>query len=304
MDIKYPKTVGNVTFSIVNYTILILFTLLCVYPFYYIFINTISANNLSAQGDIMFWPRQIHFSNYIQVLQLPGLARAAYISISRTVLGTVFTVLASAFLGYLFTKPMWGRKFWYRALISSMYLNAGLVPYFLTLVRLGFQNNFWVYVIPAIVQPFSILLVKTYIESTPPSLQESAEIDGAGPLRIFSFIILPLIKPILATIAIFAAVGQWNAFMDTVIFITDPDLWTLQFILNRFLNQAGALARLIQAAQAGMGTADIQSLLQNAQTPTSIRMTITMVVTLPILFVYPFFQKYFVKGMMIGAVKG
>jgi len=304
MDFKHPKTAGNIAFSIVNYTILIAFTILCVYPFYYIFINSISANDLSARGEIMFWPRQIHISNYVQVLQLPGLARAAYISISRTVLGTIFPVFASAFLGYLFTKPMWGRKFWYRALIASMYLNAGLVPYFLTLVRLGFQNNFWVYVIPLIVQPFSILLVKTYIESTPPSLQESAEIDGAGPVKTFIYVVLPLIKPILATIAIFAAVGQWNAFMDTVIFITDPDLWTLQFILNRFLNQTGALARLIQAAQAGAGAADLAALVGRAQTPTSVRMTITMVVTLPILFVYPFFQKYFVKGMMIGAVKG
>jgi len=234
MEFKYPKTFGNVSFSIINYAILITFTLLCIYPFYYIFINTISANELSARGEIIFLPRQIHFSNYIQVLQLPGLPRAAFISVSRTVIGTACTVAAAAFLGYLFTKPMWGRKIWYRFLIASMYFSAGLVPWFLVLVRMGFRNNFLVYIIPGIVSPFAVLLVKTFIESTPESLQEAAEIDGAGPLRIFTFVVMPLIKPILATVAILTAVGQWNAFMDTLIFATtEQRLWTLQFILHR-----------------------------------------------------------------------
>ncbi|MCL2377959.1 MAG: carbohydrate ABC transporter permease [Defluviitaleaceae bacterium] len=305
MDFKHPKTVGNVIFSAFNYLVLITITVLCVYPFYYVFINSISANELSAGGQIMFFPREVHFTNYIQVMRLPGLARAAFVSVSRTVLGTIFPVLTAAFMGYLFTKNMWGRKFWYRFVIASMYLSAGLIPYFMVMIRLGFMNNFWVYIVPSMVQPFSILLVKTFIESTPPSLQESAEIDGAGPIRIFFFIVMPLIKPILATIAIFAAVGQWNAFMDTVIFVTDSDLWTLQYVLHRYLNAAGALAQLLRGAAAAGVNVDVGAIMAaNPQTPTSVRMTITMVVTLPILFVYPFFQKYFVKGMMIGAVKG
>jgi putative aldouronate transport system permease protein len=294
------KSAGNTVFNIINYTVLILITLICIYPFYYVFINTISNNDLSARGAIIFLPRQIHFTNYTQVMRLPGLTRAALMSVSRTALGTVLTVIAAAFVGFLFTKPMWGRKVWYRLLIASMYVNAGLIPYFITLFRLGFMNSFWVYIIPAIVQPFSILLVKTYIESTPPSLQESAEIDGAGVVKIFLYIILPLTKPILATVAIFAAVGQWNSFMDTVLFVTDQRLWTLQYVLQQYINEATRLAQQIRA----MGGPIDPAVFQNIVSPTSIRMTVTMIVTLPILFVYPYFQKYFTKGIMIGAVKG
>jgi len=299
---KHPVTAGTVAFNIINYTLLIILTFACIYPFYYVFINSISANELSARGDIIFIPRQLHISNYLQVIRLPGLPRAALISVARTVLGTAFSVVACGFLGYLFTKPMWGRRFWYRLLVASMYVNAGLIPYFITLFRMGFMNSFWVYIIPLIVQPFSVLLVKTYVESTPPSLQESAEIDGAGPIRIFLYIILPLSKPILATVAILVAVGQWNAFMDTLLFITDQTLWTMQYILQQYLNDA---TRLTQQLRAMDGPIDFQIIQRlQAQTPMSVRMTVTMVVTFPILFVYPFFQRYFTKGIMIGAVKG
>jgi len=299
---KHPKTVSSVVFNILNYTFLIALTLACVFPFYYVFINSISANELSARGDIIFFPRQMHITNYLQVVRLPGLPRAAFISVSRTVLGTVFAVTVSAFLGYLFTKPMWGRKFWYRLLIASMYVNAGLIPYFITLFRMGFMNNFWVYILPLVVQPFSVLLVKTYIESTPPSLQESAEIDGAGPLRVFLYIVLPLCKPILATVAILVAVGQWNAFMDTLLFVTDQRLWTMQFVLQQYLNDVNRLAQQIRAMEGPIDMALIANM--QAQTPMSVRMTVTMVVTFPVLLVYPFFQRYFTKGIMVGAVKG
>jgi len=301
---KHNLTVGSVLFTIFNYTLMILITIICIYPFYYVLINSISANELSARGVVLFVPREVHFSNFTQVFNLPGLVRATFVSVSRTVVGTTLTVLASAFLGFLFTKHMWGRKFWYRLLIASMYVQAGLVPYFIVLMRMGFMNSFWVYIIPAIVQPFSVLLVKTYVESTPISLQESAEIDGAGPLKVFLHIILPLSKPILATVAIFAAVGQWNAFMDTLIFNNaDQSLWTLQYILHQYIGNASRLAAEIRAMGMGGGGIDHMRIAQ-MQTPTSVRMTVTVVVTLPILFVYPFFQRYFTKGLMMGAVKG
>ena len=300
-SVKQPLTIGGVMFNIINYAILIAFTFLCVYPFYYLIINTISSNEISAAGGVMFLPRQIQFQNYTQVMQLPNMARSTIVSVSRTVIGTSLTVLASAFVGFLFTKDMWGRKFWYRFLIASMYFQAGLIPVFLTIVRLGLMDSFLVYVIPSMVQPFSILMVKTFIESTPSSLQESAEIDGAGTMRTFIQIVLPLIKPILATVAIWAAVGQWNSFMDTVLYITDERLHTLQFTLHRFVSQADLIARMMREAAAAGGGAALRAA---TQTPASVRMTVTVVVTLPILFVYPFFQKYFVKGIMIGAVKG
>jgi multiple sugar transport system permease protein/putative aldouronate transport system permease protein len=292
----------DILFNTLNYGGFILFTLICVYPFYYLIINTISANDLSANGVINFYPRGIHFENYIQILQLNGLTRAALVSISRTALGTVLTTLASGFLGFMFTqKKMWGRKFWYRFIIVTMYFNAGLIPIYLIMRNLQLTNTFWVYVIPLIVQPFNVILVKTYVESIPASLQEAAEIDGAGIMTIYMKVILPISKPILATIAIFSAVGQWNAFQDTLIYITDQKLWSLQYLLYTYLNQANSLAMLMK--NSGTSGQNMEALAMQ-QTPTSIRMTISVIVVLPILFIYPIFQRYFVKGIMIGSVKG
>jgi putative aldouronate transport system permease protein len=287
-------------FHIMNYSWFVLFTLLCIFPFYYLFINTISNNDLSSRGLVLFYPVGFHLTNYMDVFKLPGLGLAAVVSVARTVIGTALTVFAAAFLGYLFTKnEMWGRKFWYRFLIISMYFNAGLIPWYLTMLNLGLVNNFLAYILPAIVSPFFIILVKTFIESTPPALQESAQIDGAGYWVIFARIILPLSMPVLATIAIFAAVGQWNSFTDTLFLVTDQNLFSLQFILYRYMNEATSLAQLMRQTT---GSANID--LTNMATPTSIRTTVSMVVVTPILLVYPFFQRFFVKGIMIGAVKG
>lgn len=289
-------------FNLINHFVFIIITLICFYPFYYMIINTISANNLSANGSIRFIPKSIHFDNYTQVLAINGLLRAALISVGRTVIGTACTVLASAFLGYVFTQEkMWHRRFWYRFFIITMYFNAGLIPMFITMKTLHLTNTFWVYIIPVIIQPFNIILVKTYIESMPRSLQEAAEIDGAGIFTVFGKIILPTAKPILATVAIFSAVGQWNSFQDTLIYVTEQKLYSLQYLLYTYINQASSLAAMVR----NNGVSAVSAVaLASQQTPTSIRMTVSVIVVLPILFVYPMFQQFFVKGIMIGSVKG
>ena len=299
---KYKLSAGDKTFSVINYLVFGLFTLICIYPFYYMIINTISANDLSAEGAINFLPKGIHFSNYKALLSLNGLGQAALVSIGKTVIGTVTTVLATAFLGYMFTQErMWKRKFWYRYVVIIMYFNAGLIPMFITMKTLGLTNTFWVYIIPGIVQPFNIILVKTYIESLPKSVQEAAEIDGAGVFRRFWQITLPVCTPILATVAIFSAVGQWNSYQDTLIYITDQKLYSLQYLLYTYINQASSLAAMVRnSGVQGMNTAA----LATQQTPTSIQMTVSVIVVLPILCIYPMFQRYFVKGIMIGSVKG
>jgi putative aldouronate transport system permease protein len=292
---------GEIVFNIFNYGFFGFFTLLCIFPFYYLFINTISNNDLSNKGLVLFFPKGIHFSNYIQILKIPGLEQAAWISLGRTVIGTVLTVFASALLGFLFTKEqMWGRKIWYRFVVITMYLQAGSIPWYITMRNLHLTNNFLAYILPAIVAPFNIILVKTFVESVPASLQESAEIDGAGYFTVFIKIIIPLIKPIMATIAIFAAVGQWSSFGDTLFLMTDSKLFTLQFVLYKYLNEAASLAALVKSSAGGATSLNVA----NMQTATSVRMTVAMIVVLPILFVYPYFQKFFVKGVMIGAVKG
>ena len=293
---------GAVPFNIVNYLIFALLAFICGYPFYYLIVNSISSNEMSALGQIRWLPQQIHFGNYLQVFDLQGLPRAAIISVARTVIGTVATVLASAYLGFMFTQQrLWKRQFWYRAVVITMYFNAGLIPIFIIIKSLGLTNSFWVYILPMVVQPFNIILVKTFVESMPPELQEAAEMDGASILQIFFRVYLPNMTPILATIAIFSAVAQWNSFQDTLIYITDQSLYTLQFLLYTYINQADSLAQSAQQAGGNLGAIAGAA---TTQTATSIRTTVAVVVVLPILFIYPMFQRYFVKGIMLGAVKG
>ena len=210
---RYKTSFSDKMISVITYVVYIFFAFVCLYPFYYIFINTISNNDLSNQGKIIFLPQEIHFENYKRVFQIDGLFHAFEVSLARTIVGTALTVIIAAFLGYMFTRnTLWKRKLWYRFIVATMYFNAGIIPWYLTMLNLGMQNNFWAYIFPMIVNPFYIVLCKTFVEGVPKELQEAAEIDGAGTLRIFWYIITPVIKPILATIAIFAAVNQWNAF--------------------------------------------------------------------------------------------
>ena len=300
MKIKTSK--GDRTFQVINILIFAIFAIICAYPFYYLIINSISANDLSASGKVNFLPHGFQLENYVKVFQLNGLGTAAMVSLGRTVIGTICTVLASVYLGFMFTQQrMWHRKLWYRFMVITMYFNAGLIPMYMTMKTLHLTNSFWVYIIPAIIQPFNIIMAKTYVESMPPALQEAAEIDGAGTMTVFAKVILPTCKPIMATIAIWSAVGQWNSFQDTLIYITDQKLYSLQYLLYTYLNQASSLATMVQ--QSG-GNVSAVANLATQQTPTSIRMTISVIVVLPILFVYPIFQKSFVKGIMIGSVKG
>jgi putative aldouronate transport system permease protein len=296
------RTVIDIVFDIFNYSFFIVFGLICLFPFYYLFINTVSNNELVRTGQIKWLPKGIHFDNYISLLQVHDLGNAAMVSVGRTILGTALMVLASAFLGYLVTKQkMYGRSFIYRFIVITMYFNAGLIPWYLNMSMLGLTNNFWGYIIPGIVAPFNIILVKTYIESIPQDLEESAEIDGAGYFTIFWRIILPLSKPILATIAIFGAVGNWNSFTDSMILMSaKPALYTLQYKLYIYLTSTSDLKALMNS---GGGTVS-ESVLNAALNMRTMRLTVAMVTILPIILVYPFMQRFFEKGIMIGAVKG
>lgn len=300
--VKYKVSFSDRLISVLTYIIYSIFAFVCAYPFYYIFINTISANNLSERGKIIFWPKEIHFTNYQNVMKISGLFQAMKVSVARTVIGTIVTVVVAAFLGYMFTREtMWHRKLWFRMVAATMYFNAGIIPWFITMKNLGLTNNFWVYIFPVAVQPFYIILCKTFVESVPKELQDAAEIDGAGTLRIFFQIIIPVIKPILATVAIFAAVNQWNSFQDTLLLITDDKLYTLQYTLYNYINQASSLKALVNNSTSMEAMA---ASLAHASTATSIRMTVTIVVVTPIILIYPIFQRFFTKGIMIGAVKG
>ena len=298
---KYKSTPGDIVFNVINYTIFTIFTLACIFPFYYLFINTISDNELVVKGVINFIPRGINLNNYKTLLSVSDLGNALIVTIARTVIGTALMVMASGLVGYLVTKKeLWGRKFWYRFLIITMYFNAGTIPWFMYMQMLGLTNNFLAYIIPGIVAPYNIILVKTYIESIPAELEESAEMDGASYMTVFRKIIWPLSKPILATIAIFGAVGNWNSFTDSLMLMQSaPNLYTLQHRLYIYLNQASNLGALMKS-----GGVVSDAAIKSAMSGKVIKYTISMVTVIPILLVYPFMQRYFEEGIMLGAVKG
>ena len=294
----------SVNDRIVNAVIILVFsvfTLLCIFPFYYLFINTISDNDLVSSGAVNFYPQGIHFNNYIALRNVSDLGSSALVTVARTIIGTALMVLTSAWAGYLVTKQkMWHKSLWYRLLVITMYFNAGLVPWYMNMMMLGLTNNFLAYIIPGMVAPYNIILVKTYIESIPAALEESAVIDGAGPFKVFLSIIWPLSIPILATIAIFGAVGNWNSFQDSLLLMSNrPDLYTLQHRLYTYLNTSSNLGALMSGS-GGVSTQVVQNMLNTKV----IKYTISMVTIIPILLVYPFMQRYFVKGIMLGAVKG
>ena len=280
----------------VNYAVLLLYAIICCYPLYYIFIYSISDSALAGAG-LTLAPVAVTGRNYERVLQLPGIGRAALISVARTVIQTGLMVFCSGFLGYLLTcQEMPLRRLVYRFFILTMYFSGGLIAVYLLMRRIGLYNNFFVYIVPGIVAVFNVILVKTFIEQLPSALEDSAKIDGANYLTIYMRIVFPLSLPILATIAVFGAVGQWNSWWDNLLYVPERNLRTLQFLLWEFLQTASSIS-----------TSDITALIMEEQrkqiSPRSIQMTITMVVTLPVLFVYPYMQRYFVKGLMIGAIK-
>ncbi len=296
----YKTKPGDVLFNVLNYLFFTLFTLTCIFPFYYLFINTISDNDLVKRGLINFYPKGINFNNYLALKSVNDLGYAFVVTISRTIIATVLMVVVSAFVGYLVTKQeMWKRSFWYRFLVITMYFNAGLIPWYLNFAMLGLTNKYTAYILPAIVAPYNIILVKTYIESIPGELEESAFIDGASHMTVFRKLIFPLSKPILATIAIFGAVGNWNSFQDSLILMQDSHLFTLQHRLYIYLNQSSNIQSVMQS-----GGSVAVSVMEQALNAKVIKYTISMVSIIPILLVYPFMMRYFEEGIMLGAVKG
>lgn len=282
-------------YNIVGILVFLLITFICVYPFWYLMICTISDQNMVDLNQIVLLPHGINFRNYQEIFGVQNLSNAFTISVLRTVCTTVLSLVCTSYMAYFFTKQnMWGHKFWYRFTVITMYFSAGMIPEYLNNKMLGLNNSFWIYVIPAAISVYNMVLVKTNIEAMGPELEESAYLDGAGYLTRFFKIVLPLQTPILATVSLFTAVNQWNDFFTTKLYVTNTKLYTLQFLLYELLNQVAAAAEQIDHVAGAAATI----------TPTGIRLTLTAIVIIPIICVYPFVQRFYVKGLMVGAVKG
>lgn len=281
--------------DIAIYVFLMVVGIITLYPFLNVLAISFNNANDTVAGGIYLWPRQFTFANYQKVFTYPNLIRAAINSVIRTLVGTSLSVVATAAIAYtLSRKDFVARKFFTFLFVITMYVSGGLVPSYLLMRDLHLFNNFLVYILPSLVWPFCIFLMRSYIEGIPFSLQESAMIDGANDFVIFVKIIFPLCIPSLATIALFYAVSNWNSWFDTYLYCSsNANLTTLQYELQK----------IVQSLSTSKPTNSINS---NAVvvTPQSVQMAITIVVVTPILCVYPSLQKYFVSGMTLGAVKG
>ena len=252
----------------------------------------------SIKGSLYLWPREWTLFNYQSVFKTDKVFNAFLISVYRTVITLVVNVFLSSLLAYILSrKEFVFRKFLTTFMVITMYINAGLIPQYFLYRDLNLINNFWVYILPTMVSAFNVIVIRTYINTLPDSLVESAKIDGASEMRIFLRIIIPLCLPVMATVALWAAVGAWNDWFTSFIFAPKQDLSTLQYEMMKILSSS---------MQSGVRQPDyLASSMQTRSmvTPNSLRAAMTMVATVPILIVYPFLQKYFVT-VNIGGVKG
>jgi putative aldouronate transport system permease protein len=299
---KRFRSPGDIIFDTVNIVLLVALTVVTLYPFLNTLAVSIDDANDSIRGGIYLWPRVFSWSNYEYVFKEATVYHATMISILRTVVGTVVTVLSSAMVAYTISRPEFVlRKFVTIAFVLTMYLNGGLIPNYLLVRDLHLIGSFWVYIIPGIVGVFNMIVIRSFIEGLPEGILESARIDGAGEFRTFMQIVLPLAMPALATVALFTGVYQWNSWFDVFLYNSqNVNLSTLQYELMKLLANSNSNSSM-SASSAFANSANANA---NFVTPTSIRATMTIVASLPMILVYPFLQKYFVKGMTVGGVKG
>lgn len=295
---RYSST-GDRIFDVFNYSFMIILVIFTLYPFINMFALSFNDANDSIRGDIYFWPREWTIRNYEYVFGESNVFSATFISAARTIVGTIISVFCTAMLAFAISRSEYKlKKFVSVTFIFTMYFSGGLIPNYLLIKELGMINSFWVYIIPGIIGVFNMIVIRSFIEGLPEGIMESAKIDGAGDLTTFIRIVLPLTVPALATVSLFVAVYQWNSWFDVFLYNSSrPNLSTLQYELMKILSTSNT------SATAADQYADAQG---NAQmvTPTSIRATMTIVASVPIILVYPFLQKYFVKGMVVGGVKG
>lgn len=293
---KMKKTsVWDKAFVICNTLFMIAFVIVTLYPV----LNTLAISfndGIDAlRGGIYLWPRKFSLKNYITVLEKDNLVTGAYITVARTIIGTLLALAANAILAFVVSR----KRFLFRKQLSlfwviTMYVNGGMIPIFLLYKNIGLTNSFWVYVIPGMISAFNMLVIRTYMNGIPDSLEESAQLDGAGYMTIFAKIISPLCKPVYATVALFVAVGQWNSWFDAMLYNRMKDnLTTLQYELMKLLSSVTNQGNSAEAMKNAAG----------AVTPTSVRAAATIVTMLPIICLYPFLQRYFVTGLTIGGVK-
>ena len=291
----FKRSASDKAFYACLYALMLVFAFIVLYPFLYIAALSFNEGRDALKGGITIWPRAFTLENYGVIFREPVLLHAVLVSVSRTFIGTALSVMLAGLVGFCFTKPnLIGRKFYTVLFMLPMYITAGLIPTFLTYRLFNLNDSFLVYIVPNLIWGYNIIIMRTFFYSLPQSLEESAVIDGASEYTVYFRVIMPLSAAVFATIALFDAVWHWNYWFDTVMYTRSRNLDTLISLLSKMLmeNQASQISTLMANRRA------------QAVTPEVLKSAMTMVTTIPIVMVYPFLQKYFIKGVMVGAVKG
>ena len=301
---KIKETKGWHIFNWTNIILMTLLVIVFVFPYLNTLAKALNESADSARGGITIWPRVPTLENFKTLFADETLLSAAIISVIRVITSVVLSLLVQFGAAYAITKKnLPGRGFITTLFMIPMFITAGQLPLFVLLSNLNLTNSFWVYILPTLFSYYNVVIIRTFIQSTiPGSLEESALIDGANEVTIFFKIILPLSKPILATVALWVMVGQWNDWTSTLYYVTTPKLYTLQYVMMQLVKESERIQAMQQAAiEAGVTD---PSVLNQQTSSESLIAAQVIVTTVPIICVYPFLQKYFVKGIMMGSVKG
>lgn len=285
---------SNRIFDIVNITFVSLFVLFCLLPFVHMIAVSLSSNRAITSGEVTLFPVELNWDAYTQVFSDHSMLRSLGFTVLLTLATTLLCMLFTVAAAYPLTKGnLKGRKFFMYLIVITMFFSGGIIPEYLLIRDLHMLNSVWALILPGLVSPFNLIILITFFKNIPPSLEESAEIDGSSYLHTLMKIVLPLSMPVMATLALFYAVGRWNGFQDALMYITDPQIYPLQL-------------KLFQMVQNNMVTelTQMEGANRTALTPEALKAATVIFATVPILCVYPWLQKYFVSGVMLGAVKG
>lgn len=290
MNTRFSK--DELIFNAINTVFMVFFLAIIALPIWNILALSFSDATDAARGGIYFWPRKFSFESYLTVFEDSAIYKAMWVSISKTVVGVILHSIVTAMVAYGISKrDLIGRKFYMNLGILTMFVSGGMIPTFLLFKQLGLLNSFWVYILPVLFSFYDMVIMMNFFRSIPYSLEESAMMDGANPFTIFMKIILPLSLPVLATIALFHGVFQWNDYMTANIYVDDRSLYPLQMLLFRIVSE-----NLSPAVATGT------NVVRNT-TSQSLQLATMVVTTVPVVITYPFLQKYFIQGMTLGSVK-